>query len=384
MRVLFDHIVFQIQKVGGVSKALTEMVGHLPPDIDPVIAIRQSDNVYLKENQVLGRGVISPTLTQESFLFGATFPGKNRLYKCLSGLGIIPSMEAVNMRYCKRLIKSGDYDVFQPTHYNSFFLTHNKKPFVFIVHDIVPELFPQYYPGDFPDIREREKLIHKADKIVAISENTKRDMLSRWNIPEEKIAVIHWGAPDVSNVVFRRIVPYQYILFVGERSKYKRFRFFVRQTAAFLRQHGDIDVICTGKPFSIEEEALLEGLGLRNRYHQMSVSSEDLYSLYHFAFCFVFPSAYEGFGLPTLEAMACGCPVLVSNSSSFPEIGGNAAYYIETASNGQESNLGEKLEYIASLSESERNLVTNRCLARAAEFTWKDTARQYADIYRNL
>lgn len=384
MKVLYDHIIFQIQKVGGVSKALTEVMTHLPPDIEPVIAIRQSDNLYLKEDQVLGKNVASPSLTQESFLCGRAFRGRSRLYNCLSNYGIIPSMEAVNMRYCKRLMKTGDYDVFQPTHYNSFFLKYNKKPFVFIVHDIVPELFPQYYPHDFPDIREREILVHKADKIVAISENTKTDMLSRWNIPEEKIAVIHWGAPDVSEVAFRKIVPYPYILFVGERSRYKRFFFFARQASAFLRNHGDIDVICTGKPFSAEEEVFLEGLGLRNRFHQKSVSTEDLFSLYHFAFCFVFPSAYEGFGLPTLEAMACGCPVLVSNSSCFPEIGGDAAFYIETAADGRDSNLGERLEYLLSLSETERDLVTNRCLARAAAFTWKDTAQKYADIYRNL
>ena len=159
MRVLYDHIVFQFQKVGGVSKALTEMMTHLPSDIEPVIAIRQSDNLYLKENPVLGRTVVSPSLTQESFLCGSAFRGKSRLYEALSDYGLIPSMEAVNMRYCKQLMKSGDYDVFHPTHYNSYFLKYNKKPFVFIVHDLVPELFPQYYSDTYPDIREREILV---------------------------------------------------------------------------------------------------------------------------------------------------------------------------------------------------------------------------------
>lgn len=384
MKVLFDHIVFQKQKMGGVSKALTEMIRNLPPDIIPVLAVKQSENVYLKENPQLAQGMEGPRLTIDNFLGGKAFRGRTRLYGILSGAGLIPSMEAVNMKTCKALMKSGAYDVLQPTQYDSYFLKYNKKPFVFIVHDLVPELFPQYYPSDFPDIKVRDILVRKADKIVAISDNTKADILARWDIPEEKVAVVHWGAPDVSATVFKRIVPYKYILFVGERSRYKRFGFFVRQASSFFCNHPDIDLICTGRPFSDQEKAFLDNLGLRGRFHQMSVSSEDLFSLYHFAFCFVFPSEYEGFGLPTLEAMACGCPVVLSDSSCFSEIGGDAALYFETSPDGGESNLVERLESLASLSDAGREAMTTGCLERAAKFTWKETAQKYADIYRNL
>ena len=115
----------------------------------------------------------------------------------------------------------------------------------------------------------------------------------------------------------------------------------------------------------------------------MTVSTEDLFSLYHQALCFVFPSEYEGFGLPTLEAMACGCPVLLAAKSCFPEIGGDAAFYFDEDGIG-DSNLTEQLEFITGLSAGERLAVRDKCIRRAGEFSWTETARRYACVYRSL
>jgi len=381
MRVLFDHIVFQRQKIGGVSKALSEMIAHLPPDVEPVLAMKESDNVYVQE--LFPEQVSLPRLTLDNFFKGRTFRGRTRLYETLSALSLIPSMEAANRKYCRSLMARGDYDVFQPTHYNSHFLGYNNKPFVLVVHDIVPELFPSYYAEDFPDIVQRKKLIPLADRIVAISENTRKDILERWDIPEEKVSVIHWGAPDVKDVEFRRLLPFDYILYVGGRAAYKRFDFFVLQARRFLEVHDNIHVVCTGAAFSDSERWMLSSLGLEQRFHAKKVSTEDLFSLYHGALCFVFPSEYEGFGLPTLEAMACGCPVLLAGKSCFPEIGGDAAFYFDEDGSG-DSNLAEQLEFIAGLSAGERLAVQDKCLRRAGEFSWTETARRYACVYRSL
>lgn len=381
MKVLFDHIVFQIQKIGGVSKALSEMISHLPQDVEAVLGLKESDNLYVRE--LFPEQVSRPRLTLDTFFGGRDFRGRTRLYETLSSHSLIPSMEAVNMKYCRSLMSEGDYDVFQPTHYNSHFLSYNKKPFVLVVHDIVPELFPSYYAEGFPDIVQRKKLIPLADSIVAISENTKKDILERWDISEEKVSVIHWGAPDVKDVQFRKLLPYDYVLFVGGRTKYKRFDFFVSQARHFLKAHDSIHVVCTGEAFSASERLMLSSFGLEQRFHAMTVSTEDLFSLYHGALCFVFPSEYEGFGLPTLEAMACGCPVLLANKSCFPEIGGDAAFYFDSDSSG-DSNLAERLDYITGLSADERQAVSENCRHRAGEFSWTETARRYADVYRSL
>ena len=177
----------------------------------------------------ISRTIANPKLSRSSFFWRKSFPGKSRLYDFLSENHLIKGAEVVNDLYCEELMERGDYDVFQPTHYNSYFLGENRKPFVFIVHDIIPELFPQYYHSDFQDILEREKLIKVADQIVAISENTKKDIINRWNVPEDKITVIYWGAPEVNTSILKREVPDQYLLYVGDRNHIKDFLISLRK-----------------------------------------------------------------------------------------------------------------------------------------------------------
>ena len=230
MRVLFDHCIFQGQRVGGVSKALVEMISHLPSDIEVEIAVKESDNVYLREHDCFGQEVSAKDKTVDRFFPGLHFPGKRKLYKALAKLHIVEDSIQHNLEHCISRMKDNNYDVLQPTWYSSFFLPYNKKPFVFIVHDIIPELFPEYYPRDFCDIKVREVLVRKAAHIVVPSANTKKDVLRRWGMDEDKVSVIPWGAPDLSGVSFTRLVDYPYILFVGERSRYKRFPFFIQES----------------------------------------------------------------------------------------------------------------------------------------------------------
>lgn len=383
MKVLFDHCVFQSQRVGGVSKALVEMIDHLPQDIEIEIAIKESDNVYLREHNCFGQEILGKSYTYDYFLSGFDFRGKARLYRALRDMHLIEDSNKKNQEYCISRILDGNYDVLQPTHYSSFFLPYNKKPFVFIVHDIIPELFPEYFPRDFCDIRERDILVKRAAHIVVPSENTKKDVLKWWDLDEKKVSVIPWGAPDMTHASFNRPFSFPYVLFVGERDRYKHFLFFVQEAVEFLRRYPDVHVICTGKGFNTIEKDLFIGLGLENRFHSMFVSSEELSSLYHFALCFVFPSQYEGFGLPVLEAMACGCPVILTNSSSFPEIGGDAALYLEEDKEGH-TNLSELLTSVYEMPAEQRESLVQKSVQRAKCFSWDDTAHKYAAVYQSL
>lgn len=383
MRVLFDHCIFQDQRVGGVSKALVEMITHLPSNIEVEIAIKESDNIYLRESDSLGQGVSNKKVTFDRFLPRLDFRGKARLYRTLDNLHIIEDSSRKNREFCLSRISNGDFDVLQPTGYNSYFLPFNDKPFVFIIHDIIPELFPEYFPRDFCDIKERELLVRKATHIVVPSYSTKMDVLKWWRIDEQKVSVIPWGAPDISHISFNRLFNFPYILFVGERDRYKRFRFFVQEATVFLKRYPDVHVVCTGKEFTQIEKELFISFGLEHRFHSLFVSSESLFSLYHFAICFVFPSKYEGFGLPILEAMACGCPVVLTNSSSLPEVGGNAAFYFEEHDNGH-TNLSEILTEITKMPIDKRNVIIQRSIERANHFSWNETAKKYASVYQSL
>ena len=382
MRILFDYCIFQSQRIGGVSKSIVEMMTRLPSDIEVEVAVKESDNIYLRENGSFGQYVSDPERTFGKFLPNLHFKGKTRLYRALTKLNLIEDSGIKNRNYCISRIKQGDYDVYQPTGYNSFFLPYNKKPFVFIVHDIIPELFPDYYPRDFCDIQVRDILVKKAARIVVPSENTKKDVLKWWKLDENKVEAIPWGAPDVTGIAFKKPADYPYILFVGDRNRYKRFPFFVRETATFLQRQTDVHVICTGKSFTEEENGLFLSLGLSGRFHSVFVSSEELFSLYHYALCFVYPSQYEGFGLPTLEAMACGCPVILTDSSSFPEVGGEAALYIEEKDG--HSNLTDLLVQLYDMPTGQREELAIRCIERAGCFSWDETAGKYASVYRSL
>ena len=364
MKILFDFCVFEIQKIGGVSKALLEMMGKLPSDIEIEIAIKESDNVYLHEQNFLKQSFSYKQHTIDRFLPNVQFRGKERIYSYLAKAHLIQDSHTRNLEFCKGEMRSGKYDILHHTHYNSYFLPYNKKPFVFIIHDLIPELFSHYYSKTVPDINQRDILIKEASHVVAISENTKRDVLNRWKISEDKITSIPWGAPDVSNTVFNKIVDYPYLLYVGGRDGYKRFDYFVQNAKEFLLRHPEIHVICTGVPFSKKENVLLSEMGVKDRFHTMFVSTDELYSLYHYAICFIFPSLYEGFGLPTLEAMSCGCPVLISNRSCFPEIGGDVALYIEDSEKGS-SNVASQLDNIYRMSGTERDALIKKGLSLA-------------------
>ena len=383
MRVLFDHCIFQDQRVGGVSKALVEMITHLPSTVEVEIAIKESNNVYLRERDCFGQVVSEKKRTFERFLPGLDFRGKVRLYRTLDKLHIIEDSRRKNREFCVSRINNGDYDVLQPTGYNSYFLPYNNKPFVFIIHDIIPELFPEYFPRDFCDIKERDLLVKKAAHIVVPSYSTKRDVLAWWHLDEQRVSVIPWGAPDITQISFNRQVDFPYVLYVGERDRYKRFRYFVQEASEYLRHYPEIHVVCTGKEFNRTEKEFLFSLGLENRVHSMFVSSEDLFSLYRFAICFVFPSQYEGFGLPILEAMACGCPVVLTNSSSFPEVGGDAAFYFEEYDNGH-TNLSEILTELSTMSFDQRDVIAQKSIERANHFSWNETAKKYASVYQSM
>ena len=134
------------------------------------------------------------------------------------------------------------------------------------------------------------------------------------------------------------MIPKKYLLYVGGRWDYKNFLFFTQMVSSLIKDHPDLNVVCTGSPFNASENYLLNKLGIKHLFHNAFVSDEELSYLYKNALAFVFPSMYEGFGLPILEAFSCGCPVLASNSSSLTEVGGDAAIYFEPKNPGSMLN----------------------------------------------
>lgn len=307
IRVLYDHQAFAMQRFGGISRYFANLHAHFLQDdhVYSTLGIRYTRNHYIQQ-------------------FQAPFADAIKLF--LSNHNITKW----NKRYSLSLLQSQKFDVFHPTYYNSYFLNTIKKPFVITVHDMIHEIFPQYFNQNDEAIRFKKPVIEKADHIIAISASTKRDLQHYLNIPEEKITVVYHGC-QLQEHEQSFIPPFKkYLLFVGDRRAYKNFKNFIGGVAPVLKEHPDINIICTGGgSFNKEEASLLNDHNILNRVQQMNVSDAQLSTLYGNALAFVFPSLYEGFGFPLLEAFQNNCPVACSNTSSFLEVGGDAVSFFD-------------------------------------------------------
>ncbi|MNL01560.1 D-inositol 3-phosphate glycosyltransferase [compost metagenome] len=224
----------------------------------------------------------------------------------------------------------------------------------------------------------KKRIIQSADHIIAISEHTKKDIIKYLDIPEEKISVVYHGGAVTHGELKPLSLPTTYVLFVGSRSGYKSFDKFIRFSCEALIKN-NVSVFCAGGgPFTSTEKLLIQQLGLSNLLFQKNVTDEELNYCYKHARLFIFPSIYEGFGLPILEAFACHCPVLLFNGSCFPEIARDSAYYFDNF-----EDLPELLSKML-IDDVFRNKKIQMQNLRLLDFSWSKTAQQTSSVYKNI
>ena len=351
MRVLYDYQAF-MQRRGGVSRYFAELIDAMSrmegfeTSLPPIF----SDNEYLAGRKTL--------LTRGSFR------GKVRI------------MTALNQVFAARALR-GDFDVFHPTYYRPYFLKSLKRPFVVTVHDMIHELFPAYVRDDGTAANKR-LLCRHASRIIAVSDNTRNDLCRLLAVPPEKVTVIH-HATSLRYDDSPRLVERPYILYVGERSGYKNFAALLEAALLLLPRHG-VDLVCAGGgDFSRAEMETMKMHRIADRVrHFEGPTAPQLASLYHFASLFVYPSLYEGFGFPLLEAFSCGCPVAASRSSSIPEVVGPAAELFDPGSiESVAAAIGRVLD-----SPSRSAELAQAGITRLRSFSWKSSAQKTLDVYR--
>lgn len=379
MRILYDHQIFERQEIGGISRCFVELYRNLPKGIESKISLKESDNVYIKALNITG---VCPKRTGiNHFICRRHFPGKWHLYSWYNGIVKPKESPDYNLINSIEEIKKGDFDIFHPTYFSDYFMPYlNGKPFVLTIHDMTPELYPQYFRGDNQIALKRE-LAPLANAIIAVSENTKQDVIRILGVPEEKVHVVYHGCslsiPKKEHQPFH----YPYILYVGDRRGYKNFIPFVKQITPVLKHHKELHVICTGHPFNKDEKVLFNELGVSHLFiNKWAETDADLYDLYHFAECFVYPSDYEGFGIPILEAYQADCPVLLNRASCFPEIAKDAAIFFDLDS----YDLSDKYEMLFSMSLDERASLLDKQRKRLADFSWEKSAEKLTQIYETL
>lgn len=384
MKILYDSQAFDLQTHGGVSRCFVELYKHLPDDVEAEIALIETDNVYLRNMGYKAKGE-----TYCEFMAGSTSRLKRMLYKLHYNakygkyryLDIMPNL---NLYELERLLGNGDVDVFHPTFFDDYFKQYvGDIPFVITVHDMIPEIYPQYMRNELQRL-QKATIIPQATHVVAVSEHTKKDLIEILKVPEEKISVVYHGvdlAPYIPSL--KRPYDFEYILFVGVRDLYKNFIYFCRDTMPILRRHKELRVVCTGKPFTSEELYFMDAYGMKDRFIQTFVQSDtELLDLYHHAIAFVFPSAYEGFGIPILEAYKADCPVMLNRASCFPEIAGEAAVYFKM--NQDFSDFEEQFETLYHLNSNEREALLIKQRDRMNRYSWEQSAKQLSQIYKNI
>jgi len=365
MKILFDHQIF-IQEFGGVSRYFVEIMNQFKDDeeIDFELSLRFSNNNYLTKTNFL---------RYKSFLKNTHFRGKARIINLLNKVNSISKL------------KKMDYDIFHPTYYNPYFLDYiGKKPFVLTIYDMIHKIYPEMFLSKDKTSKRKKLLAQKATKIIAISENTKRDIIKFLGISENKIKVIYLGNSlkiDKDDKTTSIITPEKYILFVGSRGGYKNFNLFIEAIDLLLNSDAKLNVVCVGGgEFNNMEIKKLKDLKIKDKVFYYSGGDSTLAYLYQKAVAFVFPSLYEGFGIPVLESFACGCPVVCSKTSSLPEIAGDAAVYFNPKNRSSILSNIQKVIYDNDL----RNRLINKGYERAKEFTWEKTAKQTKKLYEEI
>lgn len=364
MKVYFDYQIFSWQIYGGISRYFVEVIRRLKKqaNCEPIILAPIYINEYLShlgaEHHV--KGVKFPV-----------FPRTGRIIQALSQL-------------CTRLILLfSKPDIYHETYYLDKKLAPSGVKVVLTVYDMIHERFPEQFLSTDKTSKQKLAATIRADHIICISEHTKKDLMDLFKTPEEKISVVYLGISFCEYEQLGKtslVTDKPFLLYVGSRSGYKNFnKLMSAYSTSNLSKQFDL-VAFGGGGFNKNENLQIDAHGLKSKVHHVSGSDELLSNYYSQAEVFVYPSLYEGFGIPPLEAMHFDCPVACSDTSSIPEVVGKAACFFDP---NDENSIVKAINKITSNEDFKNDLII-KGKQRVKKFTWDKCANETLNVYRNL
>tara|TARA_Y100001970_G_scaffold293618_1_gene441716 strand:+ start:9474 stop:10586 length:1113 start_codon:yes stop_codon:yes gene_type:complete len=370
MKILYDYQIFSHQNYGGPSRYYVQLAENLHElKHKPSIVAGFHLNEHLKE--IKYKNIV----TGKKILFSKIINKSNKLKKFIGNL---------NKNIFLKISKDKNPDVMHYTYFDNINDNINCKKII-TVYDLIHEIFyDDYKKNKF--YRPKKEIIQKADNIICISNSTKNDLIKYYNVDEKKIRVIYLGnnIKKIKNnypKYYEKFLKLPYILFVGKREGYKNFDNLLKTFSENLSKLKDVYIVCFGgSNFSKKEIKKIRDLKLDFSKIIYVEGNDELISLfYQNARLFVYPSKYEGFGLPILESFTNECPVICSNTSSFPEVGGDAVSYFDPY---KTDSIFESI-YKTFYSDSFRNELILKGQSRNKLFTWKKTALDHLNLYKS-
>lgn len=363
MKIAFDHSIFSYQSYGGISRYFERLSRNIFEFHDLKIFCGFYQNKYISE--------IPSEVVCGKFI--GNFPPKSTRF-----------FDFVNKNFSDISIKKWSPDIVHETYYCDN-KRISKERRVTTAHDMIHELFPNNFSDRDNTTQLKKKTFNRVDSIICISENTKRDLLNFFDVDESKVKVIYHGVDFFESeklTINFECKKKPFLLYVGNRAGYKNFNRFIEAVSISPRIKNDLNIIAFGgKNFEKKELDFFAKLNFKEgQIIHMIGDDAMLHALYREAAAFVYPSIYEGFGLPPLEAMAAGCPVVSSNTSSMPEVICDAGSYfdpydLESMSYSIENTL---------FSESLRRDLINKGYENIKRFSWRKCADETLQVYKDL
>ncbi len=361
MNILYDHQIFLSQKFGGPSRYFIEL----------------SKNINrLNENSI----IYSPFYINRYLKVEKDKNFKKKIF-LLRKAKLNFFFNYINEVLTKKFVQEMKFDILHPTYYDIQKYKNFKIPKILTVYDLTHEKFAEHY-GLSRNHKIKKNALDHADHFLCPSNATKKDLIEIYNIHENKISVIYW-APflDPNNTIIKKKYEKPFLLFVGNRHKYKNAYKFLEAFAKnnFLLNNLEIIFFGGGK-FNTYEKQIINKLMLEKKIKLINGSDDELINLYKNAEALVYPSLYEGLGLPILESMNYGCPVITSYSSGMIEAGGNAVEYFDP--NDTESISSSIVKVLDS--KNYANKLINLGYEHVKHFSWELCAKQTFKIYKKL
>ncbi|MDQ1246111.1 MAG: hypothetical protein QG597_478 [Actinomycetota bacterium] len=362
--VLIDDQIFLMHARGGISRYFAELLrefdAHPEWGVNALTTVRHSPNQHLRE--------VDPSVRD------LPFREMTRSWKVAKRLARYPSA-VLQRRVAPDVVHFTYYDARQLGAFPGV-------PKVVTVHDMVPELLPADLVDGEPHQAKRE-FVDAADAIICVSEATRNDLFDVWGPITDRPVIItgHATSARFHPQVAPAELGYRYLVHVGSRDHYKNFPLLMTAYAGSAAQAAGVRLLAVGGGALTEDEIELAAtLGVTDDLVQLTATEAELPGLYRGAELFVFPSLFEGFGMPVLEAMATGTPAVLADIPVFHEVAGDAAvFYAPEDPWALRSELNRLLA-----DPAERARLASAGVQREREFSWQRTALATAQLYRQL